>query len=81
MFMKEINQMFPSFQSQVMLFVGIAMVLLMARKMSKTLVLALSVAINAYIINCLVYGDCNKIAWFYVVMNLLATYYMVTDKL
>ena len=81
MFLREVMQTFPSSQSQIMLFVGVAMVVLMARKLSKAVIIVLSVALNAYIINCLVYGNCQKIAWFYVAMNLLGTYYMVQNKL
>jgi hypothetical protein len=74
--MNIINQVYPSVQSKVILFTGLLVVFFFTKRLTplRTTMAVLGVAVNAYLINCLVRGDCGAIAWLYVAMNMVGTY-------
>jgi hypothetical protein len=74
--MDTINKLYPSLQSKIVLITGLFVVLFFNNKPSalKITMGILGVLVNAYLINCLVHGDCGIMAWLYVAMNILGTY-------
>lgn len=81
MFGKLLADTYNSTQARTLLIAGVALALIYYTDLNKLLVLLLSLLVTSYIINCLVRGNCEIIAWVYVVMNVLITYQLLNGKL
>jgi hypothetical protein len=81
--MSLINRLYPSTQSKVILFTGLLVLFFFTKKFNpiKLTMGLLGVLVNAYLINCLVRGDCGSMAWLYVAMNMLGTYVIATGRI
>lgn len=82
MFDKFLKTIFQSRQSQVILAVGLVMMLLNVKKLDTVKVIAalIAILINAYIINCLLHGDCGIYAWIVVFFHSYALYNVLSVK-
>jgi len=80
--MNFVNKHFPSTQSKLMLLSGLVVLFVALMKSKKPLILTLFtlpfILIQAYIVNCIVAGDCLKIGWLYVIMNISTAFTALT---
>lgn len=74
MYFKTLSEIYNSTQARTLLIAGIALIILYYTNLMTSAVLLTSLLITAYIVNCLVKGNCQMIAWLYVVINVMATY-------
>ncbi len=78
MLMQIFDKHYPSLQSRLMILTGLVVLLVALTRAKKPLVLTLFtlpfILFQAYIVNCMINGNCTKIGWLYVVMNILTAF-------
>jgi hypothetical protein len=80
MVLKLFNNVYPSLQSKLILFVGLFSVLYFYKKSSlkRSTCALIAILINAYLIDWLVHGKCGFMAWLYILLNVMGTLVIIT---
>lgn len=77
----KLAEIYNSTQARTLLIAGLVMTVLFYSNFMKAAIMAVSLLVTGYIINCLVRGNCNMIAWLYVLINVMATYNLLKYRM
>lgn len=78
---QKLAEIYNSTQARTLLLAGLIMTVLFYSNFMKAAIMTVSLLVTAYIINCLVRGNCNMIAWLYVLINVMATYNLLKYRM